>query len=119
MFALFTKVSWLVLQPSSLIAMALLVGLALLWRDRIGAARRWLGGGIAAPDGAGEIGLVGEAGIERVERLAGGRVRFDLDAAPAQGRLVVMPGQGHRGVGEEARGVDHVGGVGAAVPPRA
>ncbi len=48
MFAVFSKVAWLLLQPSALIAMALVWGLWRLRRGQVIAARRWLTGGVVA-----------------------------------------------------------------------
>ena len=48
MFALFTKVAWLLVQPSSLIAAALVVGVVLLCRGRLIAGRRWLVSAVVA-----------------------------------------------------------------------
>jgi uncharacterized SAM-binding protein YcdF (DUF218 family) len=47
-FAVFTKLAWMVLQPSSLIIGALFVGVVLLWRRRFLAARRWMTGALLA-----------------------------------------------------------------------
>ena len=48
MFALSTKVAWLLLAPSTLIAIAMLYGLWLLRRGYHPAAQRWLSGAVAA-----------------------------------------------------------------------
>ena len=48
MFAVFTKIAWIVLQPSSLIAIAAMFGLWRLRQGRHQAARRWLAGATAA-----------------------------------------------------------------------
>ena len=109
MFALFTKVSWLVLQPSSLIAMALLVGLALLWRDRIGAARRWLGGGIAALLICGFGSLSDVLIIPLEDRFP----RPNLDTATITG-LIVLGGSEDARVGG-ARGVIAVNDAGERI----
>ena len=47
MFAVFTKIAWLILQPSSLIVIAMGVGMWHLFRQRIAEARRWLAASIA------------------------------------------------------------------------
>lgn len=48
MFAIVTKILWLVLQPSALILLAIIVAVVHAWRNRTTRARRWLTGATIA-----------------------------------------------------------------------
>lgn len=85
MFAMFTALAWMVMRPSALLSIALLTGVALLWRGRVAAARRWITGALAAMFIVGTTPL-GELLIERLEDRF---PRPDLAGASIDGFVVL------------------------------